>query len=213
MNKPLARTVESYIRKSPTIAYCLRMGIINHSALAQLICNEMKDRRQSAAQMAIGRLSKRIKVSESNEKKIEQQLKRAKMIIRGNMSLFVFNTSAQSSKMYKFDNLISELEDELTIIHGYKRITLIIGTEHVRTVKKLFGQRIHKIFHSLAKIQLILGESAMFTSGFSAYVLSQVASRGINIIEELTCSGEHLLIVDEQDLQSTLDSLRVSQDD
>lgn len=208
MSIPISRKVESYIRRTPSIAECLRRGLINHSALAKAICEELKEARVEAAKMAIGRFSRRTISSGSNEKKIERQLRKARLTIRGNMSLIILSAPQSLERLASLSKELDARDNEVTIVHGTRRVTLILGSEHRETARRIFGRSIHKVIPGLAKVQLLLDEDAMFTSGFSAFVLSQVASHGINVIEELTCAGEHLLLVKEEDLPGILGALR-----
>jgi hypothetical protein len=208
MKKPMSRIVESFVRLNPHVAKCLRAGLVNHCSLARLICQNEKSEQIPAAQMAIGRLSKRINKNEGLDKKIEKQLKKARLITRSNISLVILDNTSVTGKVTKLERLISEIDDEITIVHGYKKIILIIGSEHIKKAKLIFSGQITKTINGLAKIQLLIGESAMFTPGFSAYVLSLIASQNINVLEELTCAGEHILLVNDLDLETALSALR-----
>ena len=104
-------------------------------------------------------------------------------------------------------NLLAE-GDELTVVHGLKNVTLILGQEHKATVKKLFPRSAPEYLSDLVKIQLLVSERSIRMPGFSAFVYAQLGAHGVNLLQELTCSGEFLLLVEEKDLQQALHVLK-----
>src|SRR5262245_3303850 len=149
MDAPLSRTVERFIRSRTSIAECLRLGLINHRALARLICKSSRDDRLAAAQMAIGRLSRRPKGGDSNDQKIFRELSRARVITRSNMMAVILRSRQPLSKIVELQQQIVAEDDDLTVIHGMRNITLILGEEHRETVRRLFAKQTVRILDGL----------------------------------------------------------------
>lgn len=217
MEGPVSRIVERFIRSRSGIADCLRQGLINHRALARLICEAYPApgkakrgetaARVAAAQMAIGRLSRRMKSAESNEAKILRELRRSRVLTRSNMMAVILRAPQPLEKIVDLQREILAEDDELTVVHGMRNVTLILGEEYREAVRRHFSRSL-RIIPGLVKLQILVGEQSVQMRGFSAFVYAQVAGHGVNLIQELTCSGEYLLLIEAKDLEKTLAALR-----
>jgi aspartokinase len=65
-----------------------------------------------------------------------------------------------------------------------------------------------KISTGLALVSLLFDKRLETTSGVVAHVYGLLAERGVNVLEEMSCWTELLMVIEERDLASTLECLK-----
>ena len=162
MEGPVSRIVERFIRSRSGIADCLRQGLINHRALARLICDaypapEKAKRgeaaaRVAAAQMAIGRLSRRMKSAESNEAKILRELRRSRVLTRSNMMAVILRAPQPLEKIVELQ-LAAKHDDAIIARLRTHRDALLSSKQALEMVQRQTGRPLQELYEAADEIQ------------------------------------------------------------
>jgi hypothetical protein len=207
MQDSLAAHTKVYIAQNVHLKEFLRRGLINYSALAREVCRHVGVPFSRGAVMATSRYAERISKQRSYEKKLELILKKAKLTIRARMLVAGVQRDNDRRRVTALHTAVKAAGDDLTVIEGFSMLSLTTPAKHKTLVRSIFKDRIHTLLDNVAQIALETGSSAMFTPGLSGYVLGRLSGVEINVIEEYTCAGEHLLVIAEEDLPAALEAL------
>lgn len=210
MSESLATLTKTYISRNAHLKELLRRGLINYSALAREICTQHRVPFSRAAVVAAARYAQRLKGQRSQEQQLRRVLKKAKLTIRGRMMVAGVNRDHDRRRISALHSAIKEAGDDLTVIEGLSTWAITTGSNHKTLLRSIFKERVHTLVDKVAQIVLETGKDAMFTPGLSGYILGRLSGAGINVIEEYTCAGEHLLVVAEADLPAALRALEAS---
>ena len=210
MNDSVASQVKRYISQNAHLREFVRRGLINYSALAREVCHEMQVPFCRAAVMAASRYAERLSRQGSEDRKFAGILRRAKLTVRARMLVAGIRRDTDRRRVAALHAAVKEFEDDLTIVEGFSMLSVATASRHKQLVRSIFKDRIHTLLDEVAQIVIETRKEAMFTPGLSGYILGRLSGAGINVIEEYTCAGEHLLIVMERDLPGAIDALRVS---
>lgn len=208
-SESIAQRVAKYVRAEPVIEEALVLSIINARALARKILPRANAAQLASAAIAIKRLEKRLSRRKTTEKKIRDILTKSKLVVRNRMMVVAIKRDYDYRRYLALQSALKERGEEVTIIEGFQMLTIITGSEHADAVRKVFGKQISELHRNVSLIMLLVGREAMYTRGFSAFVLSILSRAGVNVLEELTSSGEHLLVVEESDLMLALNTLEL----
>lgn len=207
MSESIASVTKTYISQSQHLKEFIRRGLINYTALAREICARSQVPFTRAAVVAASRYAERLQKQRSNDQKLEQILRKAKLTIRGRMLVAGVRRDGDRKRVTALHTAVKADGDDLTVVEGIAMISLTTASKHKALVRSIFRERIHTLLDDVAQITLETDSSAMFVPGLSSFVLGRLSGVGINVIEEYTCAGEHLLIVSEKDLPRALAAL------
>lgn len=209
MKNSLAQQTKNYIAENQHLKELMRRGLINYTALAREVCERVGVPFSRAAVVAASRYAEKLGKQRSYEAQLEQVLKKAKLTIRGRMLVAGVRRDDDRKRITALHAAVKEAGDDLTVIEGLSTIALTTASKHKTLVRTVFKERIHTLVDNVAQLALETGKDAMFTPGLSGYILGRLSGHGINVIEEYTCAGEHLLVVSESDLPRVLEALEV----
>jgi aspartokinase len=190
----ISEMVWLYIKRRPTIKAALRDGIVNHSALARLICQELgfSDRKFDAVKVALIRISKKVAEKEiSGEEKLLGLLKNSSINIQTKVAV-----------------IISRKELGLRAISHARSgnyTTYIVEEREAGKAKKEWG--VKSVQRNLNLITIRSGEELEEVPGVIAFLLNALAYEGINIVEFISCYTDTLLVVREADTSKAYEIL------
>ena len=197
----ISRVVRSVIISRPSILDCMKMNIINYSALARYIqrhIEKLLSRRVNvnAIKMALIRFSEDIqKREEFLESRIRDVL--AKTVISVQTDLVVL-TVRREALLGKFEVLLKNIEAArfFQLTQGMRTFTLVIAKEIYEDIVSVIGRdAIVDIIDHQTAIILISPHEIIETPGVIAYITSILSSQGINMTQIISCYEDTILIL------------------
>lgn len=205
----ISRRVQSFLIQQPSIRETLRLGIINYSALARLICNDLGVEEEVAVQKALQRMQQRISSSSKDSALFPKILRKAKLVVKNQMATVALRrptTAKQLASLTSFGR--DDDESEITIVEGHMMASLIVPEESLKDCQQLFKSRIQAIERDLVKLTLLFEPRVIRLIGFAGYVHGLFGAHKVNIYGEATCAGEHIIMIKTHDLPAAMALLR-----
>ena len=190
----LSELVWLYVKGRPSLREGLKYGIINHSALARIILDELDlpEGKFDAVKVALIRTSKKLAEKEiGGEEKILD-------VLRGS------SISIQT----KVAAVVSRKELDVKAITHAKSgsyITYIIEESELGKVRK--ERRIKLLTENLNLVTIKSKEEIEETPGVIAFILNALAHEGINVVEFISCYTDTILAIKERDTSRTYELL------
>ncbi len=184
MEQKISELVWLYIKRRPFIKELVRAGIINNSALARKICNEIYggERNMQAVKMAIIRASKKLTAAQEDlEYKVLSLLKNSSLSIKTKVAVVT------SSQRLNIDS----------ITHAKSRYyTYVVPESELSKIKK---KNVHRVEENLDLIVIKSSEEIEETPGVVSLLLRALALEGINVCEIISCYTDTMLVVRQAD--------------
>lgn len=186
--------VEQYVRKRPQLLETLEKDVINYSALARLIQEEIKELREEERSFA----SIKMALVRNSDKLIEERKRDRKNIQK------VLNETQV------------EVQNKVCVVHS--RIKLEISSIIFSKTESGYTYVVdEKVYENLDKRKLMknLTDQYLITlrsnfdlervSGVLGYILSSLAARHINITEIISCREDTHLLVSGEDASDSFE--------
>ena len=177
---PIAKQVKIYIERKPYILEAIEQDIVNYSALSREICKDLELKNQDAVKAALIRLSrKNRKLKRKTQEKAIEILRKANFSIKNKIaalhhSTFVDLKAIAYSKTpsgYMFF-----LNENIAKNSSYKKIDYDLAIIHIKSPKEIEK-----------------------TPGAIAFILSSLASEGINVSHVMGCREDSFVVLKEYD--------------
>ena len=207
----LSKIVRKHLTNNQSIADCVRRGLINYSALARSICAEyhIKDKDFDAVLMACRRTAKRLPQKLENDRAILQLVKKAKVTLETKMVVVIIEKPRHMERLFAFHTEVKREQGDLLILEGEDAITLIFSENWLSEVRALFKGKILRVREHLVLVNMAFSQKIEKTSGVIAYVYRIFAEHGINILEEVSCWTSIMFMIEEKDLKTVSEALRM----
>lgn len=202
----ITKKTNQYISDHPSIKDCMAKGIINYSALAREICDFYNIKNFDAALIACRRYSEKLGKN-IHEKEIIELIKTSKLIVRNKIIVAIMDKPKDLGRVYKFQNKVKKQKQEFNLIEGEDVITLITNEKFEEEIKEEFNTWLIKLEKNLVQVTMIFDPKIETTSGVVNYIYGLLADSGINILEEMSCWTDLMIIIDENDLAKTMSVL------
>ncbi|MBC8500990.1 MAG: hypothetical protein ISS25_04610 [Nanoarchaeota archaeon] len=202
----IQREVWRVIDNDASVKKNLLEKLINISALARKIAKEHSlDSNIDAVISAIRRYEGNVE-KKQHLRKIYSLLKEAKLSTRTKLASVLFKKNMGIRK--KLAELYSKIDfeggDTLRIFEVTKYIKIIIDDKTVKLVKDIFETKeIVNVATKLGELSIDYNLDITKTPGIFATLSNELASNGISIVDSMICYSEHIIIVDEEDLEKT----------
>jgi len=204
----IAEATKNIILHHPSIIDCIKMDIINYSALASKIKSEVEEAvqkskvREEAIKVALIRFSQEISEKENIlEDRISWLLKNSTIELKSDI---VVITVKQNAVMNRLDEImkIASKSRFFQLSQGTRTFTLSFDKKVMDEVIREVGEEnIEKLIDEQSAIILISPVEVIEVPGFVSYVTTQLAWNGINITQIISCYEDTILIVDRRDAQ------------
>src|SRR5256884_4025432 len=193
---PIAREVRDYIAGHPSVADALKMDIVNFSALARKISKELGIRREEAVLAACRRYPVE-KLRGYSEDAVRRTLQKSRIQTRTKVATITVVEGVDV--LQRLGDVVEELLDEnrvCRLIQVSQGTVIIVDDDSVpRVTKKLRSEHLIGVTRGLVEIDVTSPETIEKTPGLLAFLSGALASRGINIVEEMSAytdrSEEH----------------------
>ncbi|HIH31258.1 TPA: hypothetical protein HA235_00975 [Candidatus Woesearchaeota archaeon] len=206
----IQKIVWEYIDRNASIQKMLISGLINTSALARRIAKEQSLVDNITAVISAIRRYESLLDKKENQKDLMKLIRSAKISTRTKLSsILLKRTDTIEERISTIYSKIKIRRDNiLRIFEVTNYIKIIVDDELYEHIKKLFSDvNIEKSNRSLSEISINYGSDITKIAGIFAAVANEMAINNISIIDSMICHWEHILIVDERDLQKALATL------
>jgi len=190
----ISEAVWLYIKRRPTVKAALRDGIVNHSALARMLCHEMglPDKKFDAVKVALTRISKKVAEKEIGlEEKVMEVLGKSSINIQTKIAVVISR---------------KELEPKaISYARSGGHTTYILEESEANKLKKEWG--VKSVQKNLNLITIRSSEELEEVPGVIAFILNALAYEGINVVEFISCYTDTLLVIKEADTNKAYEIL------
>ncbi len=203
----IGKITEDLINKSPFLREAMTDDLINVSALARKLKNEIEDIagkevNEGAIVMAIKRMTPGL-YHRLNIKITNVMGDLGDFLVRSNLEDFTFeNSEALKSKQATLIEEVNKDNDSFfTLCKGVTETTFIVSSQHSETVKRIFkSAKLKSHTKDLASVTVKLPSINTEIYGVYYYILKHLAWEGINIIEIVSTSNEFTVVVNQDDV-------------
>lgn len=180
--KSVAQLVRENIRMRPSLLDALNMKIVNYSALARILQEDIGEGSLEAVKAAIIRVAGEIAHDRKlQEVKVQSILKETKVRLQDKIAVII------SSYRLDLPHLVTaHLTDSYVYIVDQTTLKNQLPDD-VKTEKNLVA------------LILLSPDRVETTPGFVAFVTQLLASRGLNIVEFISCSTNTIIILDSKE--------------
>lgn len=203
----IGKITEDLINRSPFLREAMTDDLINISALARKLKNEIEDLagkevNEGAIVMAIKRMTPGL-YHRLNIKITNVMGDLGDFLVRSNLEDFTFeNSDAFKSKQASLIEEINKDNDTFfTLCKGVTETTFIVSSQHSETVSRIFKHaKLKSHTKDLASVTVKLPSINTEIYGIYYYILKHLAWEGINIIEIVSTSNEFTVVVKQDDV-------------
>jgi len=189
--KSVAQLVRETIQMRPSLVDAIKMKIVNFSALARMLQEEIGEGSLEAVKAAI------IRVSEDLEDDKNLQEDKVLKIMRESVVRL----------QDKIATITSQTELDIPyLVTAYLTDRYVYVIDQTQLKKKLPDDV--QISANLVALILLSPEIVEETPGFVAFLTSQLASREINIVEFISCSTNTVILLNQSDALSAFSLLQ-----
>lgn len=200
----ITKQVEQYIIEHPSIKDCLKKDFINYSALSRQICSELKIDKFDAVLISCRRYFWKLKKISDDNNEIINLLKTAKVMVKNKMIVAILEKPKDLEKIYVFQKKIKKRKGDFNLIEGQDVLTIITNSEYLPEIKDTFNLWLIKLATNVVEIVLIFNEKIENTPGVVSYIYSLLSENNINVLEEMSCWTDLMIVLDEKDMSKAL---------
>lgn len=182
----------------------LLQGVINTSALARKIATENDLAGNIDAVISAIRRYEGSDERKDYLAKVFALLKEAKLSTKTKLASILLKKNAEVRK--KLAKLYAEVDFEagetLRIFEVTRHIKIIVDEKNAKAVKDIFTRSdIVSSTASLGELSIIYSSDITKTPGLFATLSNELASSGVSIVDSMICHSEHLIIVEEKEVE------------
>jgi len=202
---------EQYLEEHPSIKDCLKHGIINYSKLSRKIAKELNIEKKTSLEailIACRRYEAKLKNEKILENKILDILKRSELEIKNKIVVAIIDKKSYMGNLIEIEKKIQKTADVFNAIEGTKVFTVIISEKYLEDLQTLFDKNMIKISKNLAMITIKSPKDLENTPGVNAYIFSMFSEHGINIVEQMSCWTDTIIVISENDIATVMKFLK-----
>ncbi|MHA1309684.1 MAG: DUF7523 family protein [Candidatus Helarchaeota archaeon] len=201
----IAEASRIVIQSKPAIIYAMVNGVVNYSALADLIRDEVlgilhREKVQiDAIKMALMRYTEEIKIKKHDfEEKIANILIHSKLQLKNELVYFTVSKKAViDSNILK---LISDTGIYFQLIEGTNSFTILADIEAKDTIINILKEKNIILMNDNQSALILVSSSEIIdVPGIIAYVTDLFAMAGINITQLMSCFTDTIFVFDRRD--------------
>lgn len=204
-----ASRVREYIDLHPSIKDGVRMGVVNLSALARKIVDEVPEVTSEEAALVACRRYEVDPNEEINEEAIRQVLADSKLEMRTNVD--VVTVPAAQGVDRRLEAALEDVEAStgpLHVIRGSAGLTVVTDGAVADEVAEVLGEGAGASRRSgLVELVVTSPEVIEETPGILAYLATTLSSRGINLVEVVSTYRDTIFVIEDEDLPATFEIL------
>ncbi|MDP2900084.1 MAG: hypothetical protein Q8O47_03865 [Candidatus Bathyarchaeota archaeon] len=180
--KSVARMVREAIQMRPSLLDALKMGIVNYSALARMLQEEIGEGSTEAVKAAVIRIAEDLsKDRRLQEEEVRGILKESKVRLQDKIAV-----------------LISPIKLDIPyLVTAYLTDSYVYIVDQTELGKDLPKQV--QVMSNLVALVLLSPDRVETTPGFVAFITQLLGGHDINIIEFISCFTNTIIILDTRD--------------
>ena len=204
----IASEVREYISRHPSLTDAIKMRVVNYSALSRLIGAELGIKKQEAVLAACRRFPVE-KVRGYREDAVKRVLQRSRIETRSKVATVTVVQGVDV--LQRLGDVVEELLDEnklCRLIQVSQGTVILLSGESVgRVTRKLRPRQVLNVRRDLVELTVTSPESVEETAGLLALLSGALASKGINIIQAMSCYTDTIFILEKEDMTPAIDTL------
>lgn len=214
--KTVASCVETIILSQPLIEEGLSKQIINYSALAEVLQDQVslklgKPVKTGAIMMALRRYSDMLSVSKSYYKMSSLLEQLGDITLRSNLSDFTFKNS--NTLIDAHSSILHKIKDKnhifFTFTRGILESNIIISSSENEDVKKSFkDEDCLSLKENLSAISLILPKNNTKVAGLYYQILKRLAWHNVSLYEIISTTNEFTIVVEDTYVDSAFSIIK-----
>ena len=209
--KSTTELTKEYIKDHPSIKNCLRMGLVNYSALARHIAKELHIERKMSMEailVAARRFQMELGKDRVQVEQIKNMLARSEVELRNKITVLIVEKSFDFEYINSIHQRIHTEHNPFYFLEGSDNYTIITAEKYLPLLEAKLKGKILKKHHNLALIMFKSAKEIESQLGVIAYLTSLFAENGVNIVEFLSCWTDTLFVIDTKDVPGALAFLR-----
>ncbi len=207
----MAEITEKFIMEHKSIKACLKDGIINYSALARKIANELDIEKESSKE-AILVAARRFKEKNQNKTSDDDILKlfsKCNIELKNNIVTFTLEKMIYPDALIDIEKKIKRRRELFFSIEGTRTVTVIVQKQNKDMIKEEFKNSIVTEKEGLTLIN-VFSPGIAETIGAVSYISDLFYENEINIDEFMSCHDETLVVIDSRDVSKIITILNFS---
>lgn len=201
-----AELTEKYIMEHVSIKDCLKKGLINYSALARLISNELGIEKKTSTEailVAARRFRMKMIDGHHHENDILNLLKKSNVEIKNNIVIFTLEKYVYPDSLIDIEKVIKKDKALFFSIEGTKTITIIVQEQSAGLVEKHFRAHVLDKRENLS-LFTITSHGIRTTPGVVSHISGMFFENDINIEEFMSCYDDTLIVIDSKDTNKVI---------
>jgi len=180
--KSVARQVREAIQMRPSLLDALKMGIVNYSALARMLQDEIGEGSTEAVKAAVIRIAEDLSKERGlQEEEVRGILKESKVRLQDKIAV-----------------LISPIKMDIPyIVTAYLTDSYVYIVDQTTIAKDMPKQV--QVMSNLVALVLLSPDRVETTPGFVAFITQLMGGHDINIIEFISCFTNTIIVLDTRD--------------
>lgn len=210
----VAEAVRKTIDDHPSILDCVKMDIVNYTALANLIQDEVASQvggkrvSMEAIKMGIVRYGEEVrKFKALRETEVRDVLARSVLELKNDVALV---TVKQQPLLGRLQEMISRAGEGrfFQLTQGTETFTLTVDRKILPEVLKAIEQEyVVRVIEDQSAITLISPAEIIITPGVIAYITELLSRSGINLTQIISCHTDTVLIIGRGDALKAYETL------
>lgn len=206
--RSMAFAVREWIDAHPVVVESLRLGIANHSAVARRVAEELGSK-QVAAILAACRRYGGGREGSAYERMIARTLAKSRVETRTKIATITLVQGVDV--LQRLGDVVEEILDENLIcrlIQVSQGTVIVVDEESVgRFHRRLRENQILSIRRGLVELAVTSPVSIEETPGLLARLASVLSTRGINIIQAMSCYTDTIFVLDRADMTRAIEAV------
>ena len=200
----ITREVWRSIENDAALKKNLLQNLINVSALARKIAKEQQSTKNIEAVISAIRRYENSSETTNNFNKINSLLKEAKLstVTKRSSLLLPKNKIVRKKLGDLYKQIDFEKGDTLRIFEVSSYIEVIIDDKNTKLFSKTFDNaEILNIKRNLGELSINYGMDVTQVPGLFSTISNELASQDVSIVSSIICHSEHIIIVEEKNLE------------
>lgn len=195
----VTQLTQRYLQLNPNVRYCLTRGLINYSALARDICKQIGEEKFDAVVAACRRYKAKSRGVDERERSIARLIKNARVRMKNKISVVIIDKPRDFEPVFVMQRRVRKERGTFQFIEGEEALTLIIESQELEQIRSAFSGRIKRVTNGLTQILMIFNKNIETTPGVVSHIFALLGANGINIVEEMSCWTDVMLVVSEKE--------------
>ncbi|RLE93126.1 MAG: ACT domain-containing protein [Thermoprotei archaeon] len=196
--------MREYVSSRPYLLEALSKKIVNYSALARLIVSELNLGKENipAVKMALRRFAEKLEEKSFTEDRVREIIASSSLQLINDIVVCTICGVQGSSVLTK--EVFLKKTGFLQVTQSSRHMTIMMDKDLYNSIRSLIEKTLAKIgdvevLENQTAILITSPREIIKTPGVIAYILSALASQGINITQFISCHTDTILIVDRRE--------------